>query len=368
MPARIIGMIGVAPPAGEATLHVIEGGLAPQYLVEFARAHDEAGFDLALVGYSSSSAEGFLVALHAAAHTKRLGCLIAHRPGFVAPTLMARKIATFDHLTGGRLAVHVITGKTDDEQQGDGDFSPKDERYLRAAEYLELMQLTWSSERPFDFSGQFYRVKGAASDIRPLQKPHPLLFFGGASPGALAMGARWCDVYAIYAEPLTATRERIAQFRALAAKSGRVPGFNVSVRPIIAATEGGAWDKANRILAAMTGKKGWSRQEEATGPVDNAGKRLMRFALEADVHDERLWMPIARATGALGNTSCLVGTPEQVAQAILRYYRIGVHSFLMRGFDPLNDAVEFGRELIPRIKAGAIAIDQDCPPGAFAES
>jgi Luciferase-like monooxygenase len=183
MPARIIGMIGVTP-ASDATLHVIEGGLSPRYLVEFARAHDEAGFDLALVGYSSSSAEGFLIALHAAANTKRLGYLIAHRPGFVAPTLMARKIATFDHLTGGRLAVHIITGKTDDEQQGDGDFSPKGERYLRAAEYLELMQLTWSSERPFDFSGHFYRVKGAASDICPLQKPHPLLFFGGASDDA----------------------------------------------------------------------------------------------------------------------------------------------------------------------------------------
>ena len=145
MPARIIGMIGGAPPAGEATLHVIEGGLSPQYLVDFARAHDEAGFDLALVGYSSSSAEGFLAALHAAAHTKRLGYLVAHRPGFVAPTLMGRKIATFDHVSNGRLAVHIITGKSDDEQQGDGDFSPKDERYLRAAEYLELMQLTWSS-------------------------------------------------------------------------------------------------------------------------------------------------------------------------------------------------------------------------------
>src|SRR5262249_61738372 len=95
----------------------------------------------------------------------------------------------------------------------------------------------------------------------------------------------------------------------------------------------------------------------ATGPVDNAGKRLMDFAMEADVHDERLWMPIARATGALGNTSCLVGTPEQVADAILEYYRLGVDSFLIRGFDPFNDTIEFGRELIPRIKAGAIEID-----------
>jgi len=115
--------------------------------------------------------------------------------------------------------------------------------------------------------------------------------------------------------------------------------------------------QANGILAAMGGKKGWSRQERAAGPVDNAGNRLMRFALERDVHDERLWMPIARATGALGNTSCLVGTPEQVAEAMLKYYRLGVDSFLIRGFDPLNDAIEFGRELIPRIKAGAAEID-----------
>jgi alkanesulfonate monooxygenase len=108
----------------------------------------------------------------------------------------------------------------------------------------------------------------------------------------------------------------------------------------------------------MTGKKGWSRQEDAAGPVDNAGKRLMSFALERDVHDERLWMRVARATAALGNTSCLVGTPEQVADAMLEYYTLGVESFLIRGFDPFNDTVEFGRELIPRLKAGAVAIDR----------
>src|ERR1700761_780903 len=149
MPVRVIGMIGGTPPSGEASLHVIEGGLSAPYLLQFARAHDQAGFDLVLVGYSSSSAEGFLVALHAAARTERLGYLIAHRPGFVAPTLMARKIATFDHLTQGRLVLHVITGKNDDEQEGDGDFTPKDERYRRAAEYLELMKLAWAREAPF---------------------------------------------------------------------------------------------------------------------------------------------------------------------------------------------------------------------------
>src|ERR1700719_3138483 len=174
------------------------------------------------------------------------------------------------------------------------------------------MNRACSNDDLFDFAGNFYRVEGAHSDVRPLQQPHPPLFFGGASPGALEMGARLCDVYAIYAEPLASARERIAQFRAQAAAFGRVPGFNVSVRPIIADTEGAAWEKADRILGAMNVAKGWRRQEGAAGPVDNAGKRLMRFAVASDIHDERLWMPIAKATGALGNTSCLVGTPQQV--------------------------------------------------------
>jgi alkanesulfonate monooxygenase len=364
MPARIIGMLGVTRPKSSSTLLVIEGELEPEFVVEFARAHETAGFDMALVGYSSSAAEGFLVAQHAAARTERLGYVIAHRPGFVAPTLFARKAATFDRITGGRLALHIITGKTDAEQQGDGDFSPKAERYERAQEYLHLMKRTWAETSPFDFDGRFYKVRGAHSDIRPLQMPGPQIMFGGASEGALAMGAAECDVFAIYAEPLATTAERIAEFRTRAARHGRKVGFNMSVRPIIAETEGAAWDKAHRILAGMTGKLGWSRQEGARAPVDNAGKRQFAFAEAADVHDERLWMGITRATGALGNTSCLVGTPEQVASAILAYYRLGIASFLIRGFDPVADTTAFGRKLIPRIKAGAAEIDRLTPPSA----
>ena len=314
MPIKIIGMIGVTPPRSDATLHVIEGGLSPDYVAQAARAHEASGFDLVLVGYSSSSAEGFLVALHAAARTERLGYLIAHRPGFVAPTLMARKIATFDHLTQGRLVLHVITGKTDDEQEGDGDFTPKAERYRRAAEYLELMKLAWANERPFDFAGEFYRGQRRAfrrAAVAKTASAHLLRRrFGRRARNGRAAVRRLCHLR----RAAQSTRERMREFRARAAVFGRTPGFNVSVRPIIAASEGAAWDKANRILAGVSGNKGWSRQEAMSGPVDNAGRRLMSFALERDVHDERLWMPIARATGALGNTSCLVGTPEQVAR------------------------------------------------------
>jgi len=167
-------------------------------------------------------------------------------------------------------------------------------------------------------------------------------------------------VFAIYAEPRATTAERIAEFRARAVRHGRTVGFNMSVRPIIVATQGAAWDKATRILSGMTGSLGWSRQERdgARAPVDNAGRRQFALAQEKDVHDERLWMGITKATGALGNTSCLVGTAEQVADSLVAYYRLGVSSFLMRGFDPVSDTIEFGRELIPRLRAEVLEIDR----------
>ena len=238
MPARIVGMIGVTPPQKEVDaacdrgrdLAAVRRGVRPGTRGGGLRHGARRLLVVVGGGVPRGDARG--------GRTERLSYLVAHRPGFVAPTLFARKVATFDHLTGGRIALHVITGKSDAEQQGDGDFTPKAERYERAQEYLHLMKRTWAADRPFDFDGRFYQVRGAHSDVRPLQRPHPLLMFGGASEGALAMGAAECDVFAIYAEPRATTAERIADFRARAARHGRTVGFNMSVRPIIAATEG----------------------------------------------------------------------------------------------------------------------------------
>ena len=130
------------------------------------------------------------MAQYAAHHTERLGFLIAHRPGFVAPTLAARKIATFDHLTEGRIAIHIIAGASDAEQEGDGDFAPKEERYRRAAEYIEVMKLAWTAPKRFDFSGDFYKVRGAKSDIQPFQKRSALFFALVGGPPAWSEALR----------------------------------------------------------------------------------------------------------------------------------------------------------------------------------
>jgi alkanesulfonate monooxygenase len=95
-------------------------------------------------------------------------------------------------------------------------------------------------------------------------------------------------------------------------------------------------------------------QPEAVG-----ARRLVDFAQQAEVHDKRLWTPIAAAVGGQGNTTALVGTPEQVAEALLDYYDLGVTTLLIRGFDPLNDAIEYGRELIPLVRAEVARRERD---------
>ncbi len=363
MPINLLGMIGVAPPSGTA-VHVIGGGIDPEFLAEFARTHEQSGFDAVLVGYSSASAEGFQVAQFCAHRTDRLKFLVAHRPGFVAPTLAARTAATFDNLTRGRLWLHVITGGVDADQRRDGDWLGHDERYARTDEYLDVLRRTWTSGGPFDHEGRFYRFSRAYSEVRCTQRPHVPIWFGGLSEAAVSVGARHCDVYALFGEPRAAIADSIARIRTAAAAHGRAPRFNVSFRPIIAATEAAAWRKAEAILAGVMQSTGGRHRE----PEAETARRLVRLAARGDVHDERLWTPIAGASDGSGNTTALVGTPDQVADAIARYYEIGVRGVLLRGFDPVADAAEYGRELIPAIREKIAAIDARVTVGEPAPS
>ena len=153
MPVEMIGWIAprvsseIIPPAGPP--------FDAEILAETARIHERAGFDRVLIGYFSDAPDGFLVGAHAAAVTERLGFLLAHRPGFVAPPVAARKLATLDQLSGGRLAVHIISGGSDADQAKDGDWTDHQARYRRSAEYMALLRRTWTETAPFDHDGEF---------------------------------------------------------------------------------------------------------------------------------------------------------------------------------------------------------------------
>ena len=346
--------------SGSASVHVIGGAVDPSWIGEFAQAHEASGFDRVLVGYSSTAADGFLVTQAAAAQTERLGFLIAHRPGFVAPTIAARTIATLDHLTQGRIALHVVTGGSDAEQRRDGDFMDHDERYERTDEYVDVLKRMWTSEAPFDYEGRYYRFERAFSDVKPVQKPHVPVYFGGSSDAAARVAVKHCDVWATYGEPLAGVQERIDAIWALAAEYGRKPRISASFRPIIAPTEDAAWEKAEGILSAVQAQgagAGGAFRAQSVG-----ARRLREFAAESQVHDTRLWMAVAEAVGGAGNTAALVGTPRQVAESLAAYYDIGVTTLLIRGFDPLNDTIEYGRELIPALREEIAKRDASLSP------
>jgi alkanesulfonate monooxygenase len=151
----------------------------------------------------------------------------------------------------------------------------------------------------------------------------------------------------------------MGRVRREAALTDRNPTFSLSTRPILAATDGAAWDRGRAILDRVLINRGGA----AAPQRQNVGsKRLLQAAAEAEVHDTCLWTLLAAATGASGNSTALVGTPETVAEALLEYYKLGATSLLIRGYDPRPDAIQYGEELIPRVR-GLVA-EYDTASGA----
>ena len=166
MPVEIIGMVGTRD-ASEIKGPLVDGPVVDwmdgpvidrDYLIDIARAHDDGGFDRVLVGYGAVAPEGWAVAATVLHSTKRLKVLVAHRPGFVQPVVLARMAATLDHLTGGgRIAIHFITGGDEADQRREGDFVAHDDRYRRTGEVMAVARRIWSEDKPFDYDGEFYR-------------------------------------------------------------------------------------------------------------------------------------------------------------------------------------------------------------------
>jgi alkanesulfonate monooxygenase len=348
MDVEFIGMIATRE---YSEIHPAQGpAIDIDYVRRFAQAHECSGFDRILIGYFGNGPDGFIVASYAAWATERIGLMLAHRPGFVAPTLAARKLATLDHFSGGRLAVHIISGGDDAEQQRDGDFLAHRARYARTSEYVGILKRIWASAAPIDHDGPCYRFRAAYSEVKPLQ-PHLPIYFGGSSDEAIDVAGRYADVYALWGEPLDQAAETIAKVRASAARYQRNVRFSLSTRPILAPTEAEAWQRAERIRETIGAIRGNGMLGPANGAPQNVGsQRLLAAAARGEVLDKRLWTAVAAATGARGNTTALVGTPEQVAESLLAYYDVGVSTFLIRGFDPLWDAIDYGRELIPLVR------------------
>ena len=356
MSVEFVGMIATLD---QSETRAAKGGplIDREYVRRFARAHEDGGFDKVLIGYSSGSPDGLQVAAYASAHTERLKYLVAHRPGVVFPTVAARTFATLDQFNQGRTALHTITGGFEVEQRRDGDYLNKEQRYARTREYLQILKLAWTAEEPFDYDGEFYKLEGYAAEMKPLQKPRIPISFGGSSETAYAVGAAEADTYAIFGQPVDQVAEEIARINAEAEAAGRAepPRIHVSFRPILGATDELAWERAHRILDTTTARikegqsfRGWRALKDA--PPTGGSQRQLKAAERGELHGKALWTPLAMATGAPGNSTALVGSPETVAEALLEYVDVGVSTILIRGYDPLDDAIDYGRDLLPIVR------------------
>ncbi|GAA3036451.1 LLM class flavin-dependent oxidoreductase [Kitasatospora sp. NPDC127116] len=363
MPVEFLGI--AATGDGSETTARTTAAFDRDYTLRLARAHEDHGWDRVLFAYGAGAPEPSAAAAFLASHLERLQILLAHRPNVSYPTFAAKTFATLDRISDGRLTVHFITGGNDHEQQREGDFLTKDQRYERTREYIGIVKKAWTSREPFDHEGPHYRFDDFVSDVFPVQQPRPGVSFGGSSDAAYAAGGAEADVYCLWGEPLARTAEQIERVKEAARAAGRtdVPRIQVAFRPIIAPTEELAWEKAHRTVAAIRDRRGTDRAgtNPATGtreagtrgtaaPENVGSQRLIEIAEAGERYDRALWTPTAAATGGAGNSNALVGTPETVAQALLDYYDLGVDILSARGYHLLDDAIDFGRYVIPIVR------------------
>ncbi|GHI85794.1 LLM class flavin-dependent oxidoreductase [Streptomyces xanthophaeus] len=357
MPVEFLGI--AATNNGSETTARSGAAFDKEYTLRLARAHEDHGWDRVLFAYGSGTPDPAPAAAYIASRLDRLQILLAHRPNVSYPTYAAKTFATLDQISEGRLTVHFITGGNDHEQGREGDTLTKDERYARTREYIGIVKKAWTTREPFDHEGGHYRFHDFVSDVFPVQQPRPAVSFGGSSPAAYAAGGAEADVYCLWGEPLEETAQQIEAVRAAARAAGRsdLPRIQVAFRPIIAPTEELAWEKAHRTVGAIRQRRqaGPARQQrsgvlEAQAPQNTGSQRLIAIAEAGERYDRALWTPTAAATAGAGNSNALVGTPETVAQALLDYYDLGVDILSARGYDLLDDAVDFGRYVIPLVR------------------
>jgi alkanesulfonate monooxygenase len=324
----------------------------------YVAALEKAGFDYTLNGYGSPTADSFIVAAATGQLTERLKPIVALRPNHTFPLVAAQKLATLDQLTQGRAVVHLISGGFDAEQRKQGDYEPKARRYARTSEFIDLLRRAWTETEPFSFESEFYKFDDFGPGFATYSgRPIPISI-GGQSDEAFEVGAAKADWFTFNAgESIEQVRIDIDRVHSIAARAGRPdPRIWVTFRPIVAATDEQAWEKAFDY-AAKAGKSAeafralFLGKSKVTGPESEGGKRQQSYAAAREGYDRASWSGIIRATGGAGGAStALVGSYETVAAAIIDQVDAGASIVSIRGFDILNDVIDYGQNLLPLVR------------------
>ncbi len=309
-----------------------------------ARRSEALGFDLTLIaelflndikGVAAPSLDAWTLACAVAAVTERLELMIAVRPSFHNPAIFAKQAACLDQISGGRVALNVVSSWWADEARRYGvHFDEHDDRYARTAEWLAVLDGAWGGGR-FSYAGRHYQVEDLIVSPRPLRSPRPTLYAGGESEAAKVLIARTCDAYVMHGDPPERVAPKIADMRRRRAALGLAPlQYGLAAYVIVRDTEAQAQAELARITDVRPGSPGYANYREW-------------------IAHTQLEQPVSLIDYSVSNRGLragLCGTPAQVAGRIRGLEAAGVDLLLLQCSPQLPEMERFAAQVLPLLR------------------
>lgn len=314
------------------------------YVSRLARRSEQIGYDLTLVaelnlndikGEQAASLDAWSTAAALAAVTRYLEVMVAVRPTFHQPALLAKQAANIDHISGGRLSLNVVSSWWAEEARQYGvQFDRHDDRYARTAEWLAVISGLWREPR-FSFEGSYYRVENTALEPKPVSKPRPTLYAGGESPAAKQLIAQACDGYLMHGDPPERVEAKARDMQARRRDLGLAPlKLGVAAFAICRPTQAAAERELERITDVRPGSPGYANYYQWLGNT----QLEQRVSLEDYSVSNR------------GLRAGLVGTPEQIARQVVAFQEAGIDLLLLQCSPQAEEMERFAAEVMPLVR------------------
>ncbi|MCL7406492.1 MAG: LLM class flavin-dependent oxidoreductase [Marivivens sp.] len=277
--------------------------------------------------------------------TSKINMLAAVRCGEMQPIMLARTIATLDHMLEGRLTVNIISSDFP------GEVADSSYRYQRSREVVEILKQAWTQDE-INHAGSVYNFTGMTTDpVRPYQTGGPLLYFGGYSPDALELCGQHCDVYLMWPEKMEELEGRMKAVHAVADRYGRTLDYGLRVHVIVRDTEAEAREYADYIVSKLDDDQGTAIRNRAQDAKSLGVSHQAKNREIADDHgyiEQNLWTGVGRARSGCG--AAIVGSTDQVLSKLEAYQKMGIRAFVLSGYPHLDEAKHFGSRVLPQMK------------------
>ena len=277
--------------------------------------------------------------------TKQINLLAAIRCGEVHPPMLARSIATLDHMLQGRLTINIISSDLP------GDQLESNERYARSREVIEILKQAWNQDQ-IDFHGKYYQLQLPTAPIKPYQQNGgPLLYFGGYSPAGIDLCAEHCDVYLMWPETEEKLQGLMENMKEKASAYQRTVQFGLRVHVIVRETEREARAYADGLLSKLNLDLGNAIRNRAQDAASLGVARQSQLRAQADEKyyvEPNLWTGIGLARSGCG--AALVGNPDQIVTKLNRYMDMGIRSFILSGYPHQRECELFAQYVLPHLK------------------